>query len=118
MKWPIDCDSPTTLDRALGIAMEYLERNAPGPWGDGGANPRGVRVCPPADYAAFPRRACNRLLLHQLVPQKENPRRGEVEYFAYWILSPEWPSINTNVGLLLFLPRRGPLEQRDCSIVL
>lgn len=26
MKWPIDCDSPTSLDRALGIAMEYLER--------------------------------------------------------------------------------------------
>jgi hypothetical protein len=26
MKWPIDCDSPTALDRALGIAMEYLER--------------------------------------------------------------------------------------------
>lgn len=27
MKWPVDCDSPTTLDRALGIAIEYLEKS-------------------------------------------------------------------------------------------
>jgi len=27
MKWPIDCDSPTALDRALGIVMEYLKRS-------------------------------------------------------------------------------------------